>query len=53
MGVYELFTCSQQCTHSVAFWLSILHVHFTSEAPILISTFISMLIFIILSFVDW
>ena len=25
MGVYELFTCSQQCTRSVAFWLSILH----------------------------
>ena len=53
MGVYELFTCSQQCVYTFGSFLALNSTHFTSEAPNLISTFVFMLIFIILSFVEW
>ena len=53
MGVYELFTCSHETVYTFGSFLALNSTHFTSEAPNLISTFLSMLIFIILSFFDW
>ena len=55
MGVYELYIAFHMFSTVYTFgsFLALNSTHFTSEAPNLISTFVFMLIFIILSFVDW
>ena len=53
MGVYELAFHMFSTVYTFGSFLALNSTHFTSEAPNLISTFVFMLIFIILSFVDW
>ena len=53
MGVYELNFHMFSIVYTFGSFLALNSTHFTSEAPNLISTFVFMLIFIILSFVDW
>ena len=53
MGVYELAFHMFSTVYTFGSFLALNSTHFTSEALNLISTFLSMLIFIILSFVEW
>ena len=53
MGVDELNFHMFTIVYKFGSFLALNSTHFTSEAPNLISTFVFLLIFIILSFTDW